>query len=108
MNPAIREFPSDQFYGGTLTDGVSTLERENQEYFQTHFSELKQSARVVFYDIQSSREGVAKGRPSKLNYDEANFTLDLVRHLILVSGQKDLLRKKISVITPYRGHCSLL
>ena len=67
MNPEIREFPSDAFYDGILTDSGDILARENKNYFQTHYSNMQKSPRVVFYDIVFSREGTADGRPSKLN-----------------------------------------
>ncbi len=100
MHPAIREWPSERFYGGQLEDGISANERNAPAGFMWP----NWDAPVAFIPV----EGVETSSPdgaSKQNMDEAGLAVRVVD--MLLSGG-DILPSEIGVVTPYSGQVRLL
>lgn len=102
MFPTIRQFPSDQFYDGLLTDHESILSRglpPHLQNLQTFFR-----SRAVFFDLQDTQE--QSDESSKCNRCEAQFTRRLIELLARLSnkaGSYKPLAGSIGVISPYRA-----
>ena len=53
MHPLIRNYPSNQFYSGAITDGRNTVERK----LMPEMAKLHEfTRRTVFFDLDSSHE----------------------------------------------------
>ena len=108
MHPDIRKFPSDQFYDGKLTDAayINSPQRIHE------FGQLARLdsifKRSMFIDIAYARETKEELKPSRNNEDEADFTWKLIEALLISLGHSDLLKKRIGIVTPYRGQHRLL
>ena len=74
MHPKIRAFPSEQFYGGAITDHQSIGLRNSPLTISNLARVFPQ--RMIFFDICESEE--AYDNKSKCNYEEADFTKILV------------------------------
>jgi len=100
MHPAIREWPSERFYGGRLEDGVSAEER----MAPAGFVWPNWDAPVAFVPVEGSEDSSPDGA-SKQNMDEAGLAVRIVD--MLLSGG-DLTPSDIGVVTPYSGQVRLL
>ena len=102
MHPVIRQFPSDTFYGGLITDGNSIKTRQ-LDPVMTELS--KHFRQVVFIDLADSNEKVQD--LSKINITEAIFTFYLLKTLLDLSGLRNqglkAFKNRIAIITPYKG-----
>lgn len=74
MHPKIRAFPSEQFYGGAITDHPSIGTRATPQQIQNLANIFPN--RIIFFDIQDSDE--VYDNKSKCNHEEADFTRVLV------------------------------
>ena len=106
MHPLIRVFPSDCFYEGRIEDGKNVVARRLD-------NEMSRLARVmrrsVFFDLCNSRESALER--SRCNLDEVNFTLNLVKYIVLAAtGGRHFraLAGKIGIVTPYKAQVRCL
>lgn len=76
MHPLIRQFPSDKFYHGAITDGEIVYKRELDYQMRTLSNIFRRS---VFFDVLNSREEVKN--LSRVNSEETNCTLNLVKFI---------------------------
>lgn len=74
MHPKIRAFPSEQFYGGAITDHPSIGTRAAPQQIQNLANIFPQ--RIIFFDVQDSDE--VYDNKSKCNHEEADFTKVLI------------------------------
>ena len=102
MHPKIRAFPSEQFYGGAISDhpSIGTRCPPNQ------ISNLAQvfTDRIIFFDIQESEE--IYDNKSKCNFEEADFTkilIDFIARKSSLQGTLKYIQGKIGVISPYKA-----
>ena len=88
MHPLIRAYPSEQFYGGAITDHPSIVTRSAPQ----QISNLAQifSNRCIFFDILDSEE--IYDNKSKCNYEEADFTRTLVDFIARKSSLQGTLK----------------
>ena len=100
MHPAIREWPSERFYGGELEDGISAEEREAPAGFVWP----DWNAPVAFIPVEGAEDTSPDGA-SKQNMDEAGLAVRVVD--MLLSGG-DITPHDIGVVTPYSGQVRLL
>jgi len=100
MHPVIREWPSERFYGGELTDGVAAEERPAP----IGFVWPNWDAPVAFVPVEGVEDTSGDGS-SKQNLDEAGLALRIVD--MLLSGG-DITADEIGVVTPYSGQVRLL
>jgi len=100
MHPAIREWPSERFYGGELEDGVTAPER----VAPAGFVWPDWDAPIAFIPVEGSEDSSPDGA-SKQNMDEAGLAVRVVD--MLLSGG-DITPHDIGVVTPYSGQVRLL
>ena len=100
MHPAIREWPSERFYGGELEDGVTAAERSAPAGFVWP----DWDAPVAFVPVDGAEDTSPDGA-SKQNMDEAGLAVRVVD--MLLSGG-DITPHDIGVVTPYSGQVRLL
>jgi superfamily I DNA and/or RNA helicase len=88
MHPKIRAFPSEQFYGGAITDHSSIGTRAHPQQIEnlTHVF----ANRIIFFDIQDSEE--IYDNKSKCNMEEADFTMNLVDFIARKSSLQGTLK----------------
>ena len=103
MLPEIREFPSDQFYGGELRDGPGLL---TQNYREWH--ECKLYKPFVFYDVQHGKEESSSSGFSWVNEEEATFAVELAHQLLKANPVLKREGPKIAIISPYRAQVSMI
>ena len=107
MHPLIRQFPSDKFYHGKITDGEIVSQRKLDNEMHTLSTLMRRS---IFFDILSSQEEVRN--LSRQNVEETRFTLCLVQFIYqtVCRGQSfsRCLAGKIAVITPYKAQVNNL
>jgi len=105
MDPMIREFPSNTFYEGRITDSdsiatrtISTLVQAMGRVFQ----------KLAFFDLLNSCE--SQDETSKTNREEVCFILNLLSMLFnkLAGGNMSHLKGRIGIITPYKAQVRLL
>lgn len=88
MHPVIRQFPSDYFYQGLLTDaGVRK---------DPHLYSLPYIEPVVFFNMTQSKEETRL--KSKVNLMEVDFILSICRFL----KHKQIKMDRIGIIAPYK------
>jgi len=102
MHPKIRAFPSEQFYGGAITDHSSIGTRAIPQ----QIANLNQifANRIIFFDIEDSEE--IYDNKSKCNMEEADFTKNLVDFIARKSSLQGTLKYvqgKMGVISPYKA-----
>ena len=90
MHPAISMFPTDLFYAGKLSDGVTPHDRPPPRGFEWPRKDFP----VAFIPVQ----GRETGSSSKSNMNEANTVAQVVLGLL---RERDLRPEEIGVITPY-------
>jgi senataxin len=76
MHSIIRKFPSDNFYESKLKDDLSVLNRESQSDFRDFELLSRHFSRIVFYDLEYTKEST--NDMSKANLEEAKFTFSLI------------------------------
>ena len=103
MLPEIREFPSDQFYGGELRDGPGVLK---QNYREWH--ECKLYKPFVFYDVQHGKEESSSSGFSWINEEEAAFAIELAHQLLKANPVLKRGGPKVAIISPYRAQVSVI
>lgn len=113
MHPMIREFPSNQFYSGEITDADKVLDRDREN----DPSKMKNAlATMMFYDLEYAQEDKSsQDSKSKSNEEEATF---IARMLILAIKSKSetgnlieaLNSRKydIGIITPYKKQSNVI
>ncbi|GMH92250.1 hypothetical protein TL16_g12291 [Triparma laevis f. inornata] len=99
MHPGICEFPSNMFYGGSLSNGVSEADRENNDAFP-----FPSPRPIAFYNVPAGIEELSPSGTSYLNRAESATIEKVVTHL-LSGGIK---AENIGVITPYDGQRTYL
>ncbi|KAF5225373.1 regulator of nonsense transcripts 1 [Trypanosoma cruzi] len=97
MHPALSLFPSDQFYEGTLQNGLTEEQRDASRVFPWP----DPTRPIFFYNTTGSEELSANGS-SYLNRAEAALTERIITKLIRDGKVKP---DDIGVITPYGGQC---
>lgn len=98
MHPLIRQFPSEYFYDGRLTDGRKIkLERMTKDY-HSHFIFRP----LVFFDLKNAFETKTDSNSSLKNVKEAQFCALLVKHFVRIFFSNREMTETIGVITPYR------
>ena len=102
MHPNIRAFPSEQFYGGAITDHPSIGLRSAPQ----QIANLAQvfASRVLFFDVQDSEEAVEN--KSKCNLAEADFTrmlVDFIARRSTLQGTLKYVQGSLGVISPYKA-----
>ncbi|CAN8267228.1 unnamed protein product [Cochlearia groenlandica] len=95
MHPALSEFPSNNFYEGTLQNGVTIIERQTTGI---DFPWPVPNRPMLFY-VQLGLEEISASGTSYLNRTEAANVEKLVT-AFLKSG---VVPSQIGVITPYEG-----
>ena len=95
MHPALSVFPSRQFYGGKLKDGIQARDRILQEIRDFWPGASKPMA---FYDIKGTEERYGQSH-SYFNHEEA----ELIEHLLYDLLQHAIHPTSIGIITPYEG-----
>lgn len=102
MHPFMREFPSDYFYDGRLTDGTSVLQRMRNVSWNLYENIYFQP--FLLYHIDTSNEESVNG--SKCNRDEAKFCVDLCVTMLEKArnhGATQLTSKwSIGFVSPYK------
>lgn len=88
MHPKIRAFPSEQFYGGAITDHPSIGIRNPPQQI-VNLAQIF-SNRIIFFNIEESEE--VYDHKSKCNYDEADFTKMLVDFIARKSSLQGTLK----------------
>lgn len=101
MHPAIREFPSKHFYGGSLKDGAQ-VEAETARPWHA----CPAFRPLVFLDV-SGKESTPQGSSSLVNRAEAEVVLSTYRELIHRFPELKA-RPAVGVISPYKAQVSLL
>ncbi|KAL4853029.1 putative helicase MAGATAMA 3 [Chlorella vulgaris] len=101
MHPTIREFPSNNFYGGGLKDGPRVAEDTQRDW---HSSPAFQP--LVFLDVKGT-ESVPEGSSSLVNEREAEVVLQMYRELRHRHPQLGK-QPSVAVISPYKAQVSLL
>ncbi|PSC70977.1 putative helicase MAGATAMA 3 [Micractinium conductrix] len=102
MHPAIREFPSTNFYGGSLKDGPN-IQADTQRPW--HASPAFHP--LVFIDVKGT-ETVPEGSSSLVNEKEAEMVLQLYRELRHRHAALIGAKPSVAVISPYKAQVSLL
>ncbi|ESL06566.1 regulator of nonsense transcripts 1 [Trypanosoma rangeli SC58] len=97
MHPSLSLFPSDQFYEGTLQNGVTAEQRDASWVFPWP----DPTRPIFFYNTTGSEELGANGS-SYLNRAEAALTERIITKLI---HDGKVGPENIGVITPYRSQC---
>eukprot|EP01102_Stenamoeba_stenopodia_P009390 TRINITY_DN2762_c0_g2_i2.p1 TRINITY_DN2762_c0_g2~~TRINITY_DN2762_c0_g2_i2.p1 ORF type:complete len:674 (+),score=125.24 TRINITY_DN2762_c0_g2_i2:114-2135(+) len=107
MHPAISQFPSIYFYGGSLRDGVSLEDRPVPTGFAWPNPRL---GPVAFVNVDGQEQnGREEGGKSKKNVAEATKVVDIVTSLCSCSEKGQTLRHSdIGVITPYLAQANLV
>lgn len=102
MHPTISEFPRNKFYNGLLKDGITAEQR----------SKYPIKTPVEFWDTQGKcKEGGVRIRSREdhgftyENRGEIQYLIEVLTKLIV---EKNIDRKEIGVITPYRGQRDLI
>ncbi|RAL50676.1 hypothetical protein DM860_015823 [Cuscuta australis] len=95
MHPALSEFPSNNFYEGTLQNGVTVNERQS---LGIDFP-WPVPNRPMFFYVQMGQEEISSSGTSYLNRTEAAHVEKIVT-TFLKSG---VVPSQIGVITPYEG-----
>jgi len=98
MHPLIRQWPSKEFYGSRLRDGIGACERQPVRGFH-----WPAAGGVAFIESGPKSEEMADGA-SRLNRRESTLVGKLVEQLL----QAQLPADKLGVISPYRGQVRLL
>ncbi|EFN56459.1 hypothetical protein CHLNCDRAFT_57676 [Chlorella variabilis] len=101
MHPAIREFPSLNFYGGGLRDGPGVAQDTRRPW---HACPAFQP--LVFIDVKGT-ESVPSGSSSLVNEREAEMVLQMYRELRHRHPQLAT-QPSVAVISPYKAQVSLL
>jgi senataxin len=91
MDPAIRVFPSTNFYENRLTDGQSILTRKTRTW-------LPKNSEFLFFDLEDSEESREADETSYINMPEAEFIVSIYEALEGSHG----CGMDIGVITPYK------
>ncbi|KAL3499815.1 hypothetical protein ACH5RR_038908 [Cinchona calisaya] len=95
MHPALSEFPSNNFYEGTLQNGVTINERQSSGIdFPWPVPN-----RPMFFYVQMGQEEISASGTSYLNRTEA-ANVEKIVTTFLKSG---VVPSQIGVITPYEG-----
>ncbi|XP_031126983.1 regulator of nonsense transcripts 1 homolog [Ipomoea triloba] len=95
MHPALSEFPSNNFYEGTLQNGVTVNERQSSGIdFPWPVPN-----RPMFFYVQMGQEEISASGTSYLNRTEA-ANVEKIVTTFLKSG---VVPNQIGVITPYEG-----
>jgi superfamily I DNA and/or RNA helicase len=97
MHPAISQLPSDLFYAGAVSDGISASDRPPLAGFKWPRPEWP----VAFVHVEAYEQG---DDTSKLNRPEAVVVAQLVSELLAAGNAKST----IGVITPYASQVRLL
>lgn len=101
MHPALRAFPSSQFYMGQLVDSEGMLEKRQQQYHQ-----MPCFGPFVVYDVPFSEE-TKTTNGSTYNEDEAKMAL-LMYQLLVESFPEIDFRGRVGIISPYKQQVLLL
>lgn len=96
MQPIIREFPSNRFYGGLLKDSDSLLRREKPQWIP--------NIPIHFFNLGTSAEKKKKDELSLFNVPECEFVCDIYGHFKRIHGSV----LDIGIITPYKQQTFLL
>ena len=104
----IREFPSNQFYRGELTDDESILTRNVND----HDGWIP---RLMFYDLSyTSEDKTSNNEKSKSNKLEAEFVSKLFIEAIYQKGDGDFykglayVKRDVGIITPYKRQSKVI
>ncbi len=102
MDPAIRKFPSDQFYSGKLTDDESVSTRQLEPALMSLKTNLGLKS-TMFFDLCFSSESMSE--KSRNNRDEVEFICKLLKTMAIshVSRSLKYLAGRIGVISPYQS-----
>ncbi|CAI5724085.1 unnamed protein product [Hyaloperonospora brassicae] len=104
MHPFLREFPSERFYGGMLTDGPSVMKRVQKVcsgvYAHTSFQPF------LLYDVENSREEDMNG--SKYNRVEAAFCVSLCRNMFSICAETRINKWSVGFVSPYKEQVRVL
>nr|CCA23608.1 ATPdependent helicase putative [Albugo laibachii Nc14]CCA24157.1 ATPdependent helicase putative [Albugo laibachii Nc14] len=102
MHPFMREFPSDRFYDGQLTDGSAVLQRMRNVRWNLYEHLYFQP--FLLYHVETSSEESVNG--SKCNRDEAKFCVDLCVSMLDEAGRNGAPRLtsqwSIGFVSPYK------
>ncbi|ONK56008.1 uncharacterized protein A4U43_C10F3190 [Asparagus officinalis] len=95
MHPSLSEFPSNNFYEGTLQNGVTVNER------QTSGIDFPWPVptRPMFFYVQMGQEEISASGTSYLNRTEASN----VEKIVTTFLRSGVIPSQIGVITPYEG-----
>lgn len=102
MHPKIRAFPSEQFYGGAITDHTSIGMRVPPQQIANLAQVFAQ--RIIFFDVMDSEE--IYDNKSKCNLEEADLTrtlVDFIARKSSLQGTLKYIQGKIGVISPYKA-----
>lgn len=88
MHPAIREFPSKEFYQNQLIDGPNINITPGGLYNQPYHKDARFRP-FVFYDILTSEESRG-GSSSYQNVAEATLCLEIYRHLVATNRDTEV------------------
>lgn len=94
MHPMLSEWPSNNFYNGSLRNGVHNNARPNKTKLPF----------PTFFYVCYGKEEISSSGTSFLNQIEGSYCESIVKELIL-SGVKE---KQIGIITPYEGQKAFL
>ncbi|KAK9824183.1 hypothetical protein WJX72_008399 [[Myrmecia] bisecta] len=101
MHPAIREFPSNHFYGGRLEDGANVKSAPDEPFYAQPL--LKP---YVFFDVSHGMEHRHATGGSLRNQEEADLAAalfwELRQCLVEAAKQGPMQRVAVGVVTPYR------
>ncbi|KAJ6405201.1 hypothetical protein OIU84_013221 [Salix udensis] len=97
MHPQIRDFPSQYFYQGRLTDSESVANLPDETYYKDPLLRP-----YLFYDVTHGRESHRGGSVSYQNMHEAQFCLQLYEHLQKSIKSLGMGRISVGIITPYK------
>jgi regulator of nonsense transcripts 1 len=100
MHPCLSEFSSNQFYEGTLQNGVTAEERDAASVFP-----WPNPQKPMFFYNSIAAEEIASSGTSYLNRSEAALAEKFATHMIRHGG---VTPDMIGIITPYEGQRNYL
>lgn len=112
MHPSIRRFPSNYFYGGTLSDGPNIVSADGKvlpAYDAPVHRDVLYGGASLLFDVKDSREsrGIANRESTSLwNQSEVECMVaiynDLIRH------HRAMLDMSFAILTPYTAQLARL